>query len=369
MVDLRIAIMTQKLKWIKLLLNNHGCLWIPLMEAIINVGNLNVFLRSNYDVYSVCVNSRFYSDVLKSLYELNKVDINSSETNIRNQFIFYNKFMKLDGRMIFDKELFSAGLWQISDLFKPGGTAIPFCDWKTRGVSKSKYMVWRGLLEKVRAFKSDIKPGEGIRPNRIILLPTNDNIDIQMTTSKELYCKIIKLKREKPKSLEKYENRFSLETEDFENVFVIPRVCVKNNLIKEFQYKVLHRYLPTNDLLYKMKKIESNKCTFCHLYAENITHVLFACICVRDLWNRVERILTYLENNNVKLAGNDVILGYKLRQNPFSNIFVNNIILHVKYFIWKSKLMSVNPSYARLKEFIGCNIIYEQCMEVFYGLM
>ena len=39
MIDLRTMIAVQKLKWVKLFLNNHKCQWIPLMESLIDVKN------------------------------------------------------------------------------------------------------------------------------------------------------------------------------------------------------------------------------------------------------------------------------------------------------------------------------------------
>ena len=61
-------------------------------------------------------------------------------------------------------------------------------------------------------------------------------------------------------------------------MFRVPRVCTRDNILKEFQFKILHRYLPTNDLLFKMEKVNSRKCTFCNLYiafclAKNVNRV------------------------------------------------------------------------------------------------
>ena len=57
--------------------------------------------------------------------------------------------------------------------------------------------------------------------------------------------------------------------EIWKNIYFIPRIIMYNNVSKDLQYKKLHRYLPTNRLLYKMKKIGSDKCNFCGLYLED----------------------------------------------------------------------------------------------------
>jgi hypothetical protein len=50
MIDIQSVNQTQKLKWVKLYLNNHNCLWRCLMEKIVTVENLTVFLRGNFDM-------------------------------------------------------------------------------------------------------------------------------------------------------------------------------------------------------------------------------------------------------------------------------------------------------------------------------
>ena len=109
--------MTQQLKWIVLYLNNHECLWRHSIEANIKVKNLNVFVGSNYDICENLTNSRFYMEDLKSLNNLYNIDQNNSRDNVENQFIFYNKMLKMNKRLVYHEELFSAGLWRVCDMF------------------------------------------------------------------------------------------------------------------------------------------------------------------------------------------------------------------------------------------------------------
>ena len=77
-----------------------------------------------------------------------------------------------------------------------------------------------------------------------------------------------------------------LSSKEIESMFIVPRVCTIDNILKEFQFKILHRYLPTNDLLFKMEKVNSRKCTFYNLYRETILHLFYECYCVRDLFSK-----------------------------------------------------------------------------------
>ena len=48
----------------------------------------------------------------------------------------------------------------------------------------------------------------------------------------------------------------------WEDVYNLPRKVTKLNKLKCFQYKVLHRYLPTNSLLFTYKLNNTNTFTF-----------------------------------------------------------------------------------------------------------
>ncbi len=61
----------------------------------------------------------------------------------------------------------------------------------------------------------------------------------------------------------------------WERYYMLPHLCIINNEIKEMQFKILHRYLATNKLLYDMRKVDSPRCVFCNLHSETICHLFF----------------------------------------------------------------------------------------------
>ena len=50
-----------------------------------------------------------------------------------------------------------------------------------------------------------------------------------------------------------------------EKYYLLPRKVTNNNKLREFQFKILHRYLATNIVLYKMKMTNINTCTLCNI--------------------------------------------------------------------------------------------------------
>ena len=128
-----------------------------------------------------------------------------------------------------------------------------------------------------------------------------------------MYRKLKKLNAETPTAFKKYLEIFpGLSEIGFNNVFVIPDSCTNDNKLKDFQFKILHRYLPTNSLLYIMKRIDSAKCTFCGLYRETIQHLFYDCLNVKSLLFRMQECFSRMSNCRITLSMKDVILGYKL---------------------------------------------------------
>ena len=142
-------------------------------------------------------------EVLKSLNNLYNIDQNNTRANLENQFIFYDKMLKINKRLVFDEELFSAGLWRVCGMFDSNGNLIPFSTWETRGVSGSKFLLWRCLLSKVKTYKINILT-EVIDGSIVVILPTGDMIDMQNISSKELYGKTIKLRTAQPTAISCY---------------------------------------------------------------------------------------------------------------------------------------------------------------------
>ena len=65
---------------------------------------------------------------------------------------------------------------------------------------------------------------------------------------------------------------------------MVPTLCPADNKTKDLQCKIIMRFVPTNKLLYNMKKVNSQTCSFCHVETETIEHLFFNCIHAKDIW-------------------------------------------------------------------------------------
>ena len=75
-----------------------------------------------------------------------------------------------------------------------------------------------------------------------------------------------------------------LSSNEWNNMFLIPRTLPVDNKTQELQYNIIMRFIPTNNLLHKMGKVNSQVCSFCNMEPETIEHLFFNCIYVKNIW-------------------------------------------------------------------------------------
>ena len=91
---------------------------------------------------------------------------------------------------------------------------------------------------------------------------------------KGLVNAIISLPTEK---FSKWEKLLNCEITNWSKYFIILKKSCRNSYLQNFQFKLLHRIIPTNSFLHKIKLKNTNLCTFCKIHDETIEHLFFDC--------------------------------------------------------------------------------------------
>ena len=84
------------------------------------------------------------------------------------------------------------------------------------------------------------------------------------------------------------------------------------------------------------------------------------------MWFYVNNRLNNIESVAVDLTCKDIILGCDIEH---ENCMINNVILNVKMYIWRSKLIDILPTYVKLKEWIYKRTILEKHLELMFEYM
>jgi hypothetical protein len=107
-----------------------------------------------------------------------------------------------------------------------------------------------------------------------------------------IYKKLIKAKGLIPRNsqhkwLQDCDNLDDENAFNWELAYRMAPKCPKSTKLIEFQFKFLHRRIPTNNFLFKIGKKESDNCTFCHRCSETLIHLFWSCHVTSSFWKRV----------------------------------------------------------------------------------
>ena len=116
--------------------------------------------------------------------------------------------------------------------------------------------------------------------------------------------------------------------------------CTKSTTLTEFQFKLLHRRIPTNAFLFKIGGKENDNCTFCNNSSETLIHLFWPCHVTSSFWKSVTDWL----QNALPLIGKYNLLNFTalgLMAEPLSTEYscqLNYFLLLARFHIWQAKM-------------------------------
>ena len=125
----------------------------------------------------------------------------------------------------------------------------------------------------------------------------------------------------------------AIHKEEWVKIYTLYRSLNVDNHTKDLQYKILYRIVPTNKLLYKMRKVNSNMCDFCEIQIDTIEHALWECVVVKSFWLELFQIWNNLNHTDINPCKKNITFG--ILDESMSSI--NCVILYGKKFIQQSK--------------------------------
>lgn len=332
MIDIESTIKAEKVKWIKYYLGDTEGAWRNTMQTSVGVENLTSLLQGNYEISLLHKCGIFYKKVLKYWSEI-KICLTQEPIHTSNQLIFYNKHITANGNMIFSSELFNAGIIHVRDLFMKIGGQIRRANFNPLNLTANTLFLVNSIITSIpRTWKNNIIFEQiSYTPTSI---PIKDEVlEITQCSQKQLKELWISKKEEVPTGQTRYNAEFDINELDWKYIYLRPKLLNFDNKIFETQFKIIHRYILTNRVLFKMKKIPSDQCNFCSLYSQSLHHLFFDCFTVRDFWFSVMRIF------NITVNKQDVLLGNKDLDNQS-----NKILMYANHYIYNCKLNDVLPN-------------------------
>ena len=150
MIDFNIMNKALKVAWIRRLQSRSEASWKIIPDAVLeNLGGISFVSQCNYDVKLLQLNNLpdFYSDILK--YWQNTRSAFQKNTSPRNEIIWNNHNIIIDGKTLFYKSWLEKNILRIEDLLDNDGNFLPFNLFSEKFHLQTPFTLYFGLINSV----------------------------------------------------------------------------------------------------------------------------------------------------------------------------------------------------------------------------
>ena len=340
MINLKYKMMSLKIAWVKRILRDptNTC---PIMDESCKIP-LDLLFKCNVkpqDVMYCFMKTipRFWANVLTSWCEYNykKVEQKSSHAN---EPLWFNSNIRIGKNTIYNKELCEKGVIYIQDLMHMGERFLTFDEILNKFKCKIPFTLYFGIIQAIpKIYKNDILSTKNI-PSQLV-----DKLLYVEKVPKFVYNDMIKTNAPFPtKAFQKFENIFktNMSQEYYTKAFEQLYKFTISTKLRDFQYRLLHNVLVTNEKLSKWGIQDNNLCTFCNNTPETIDHLMLTCPFSKIIWNHVFDTIAESSQCNVMLNDIEKMLGIS---DSILADFYNMICVTVKQYLYLCRCCNMVP--------------------------
>ena len=333
-----------KCTWVKRYCKETAGIWALFFNLYLKPYGYDFIFRCNYCKKDIqTINNVFIRQVLEAWSDV--VFTNPSD-NYGSQIIWNNSYIRVNNDIVMYKNLFQKNVTYVSDFFDDNNLPLTMDRFKQLfKIEAFPFTLYWGLINAI--------PQTWRRSGCIRTLTSNATIDflnktMQSTSvSQFIYKNQLNRLSNPPTSKQKWQGLFNtLTNSDWRRFFTMPHLSVSEARLRYFQFKFLHRIIPTSKLLFSMGKSDSDLCSFCGIATESIEHLFWECSHTASFILDVEGLIL---KKQFCFSKQTFFFGYGNSPNHAYNF----LILHMKYYIFdckrKDRNLSVDDFFFRFK--------------------
>ena len=348
--DIDVLVRSQKLAWVKRMVQNKHASWMQLLYLYLPNMDLGHILKCSIDTQCIAEYiPEFYRQILFAWYECMGNPISSLD--IRRQMLWFNKYIKIDNKALFNESLYTNGLCTLNDILTEDGSFLNYTEFSNKFRVPVNRLYLMGIIHAIpKSWKQSLTecnfPLHVIDNREDPHFMINDQYkNITQIKSRDLYTSLLKKQEVIPTCIKSWNTKLhcNLTIEEWQHIFILPKLTVCDTKVIEMQYKILHRCYATNSMISKWDNTKTENCEACKQKA-NILHNFVTCTLVNQFWEQLK--LKFSEYNIEKawpITANDIIFG-KYKHAKYDRL--NHAIIYAKYYIHRQfvsdKHLSVN---------------------------
>ena len=286
------------------------------------------------------IRNDFWKDILNILYEfrmlLFRKNDNDNDSNFIYQEIWYNSNVKISQEVFRYRLWISKGIRSIYNLISDSGTIMSYQEFCEKYDFNPPFTLFYGLKNAI------LKKWPCLRTDSFeIVLPNyNEYIEIIIKNKEKqvsVYDIFLSSVHSKQEYIDKWCFDMNVDKDEVcrDYINILPFRITKDTKLFWFQYRLLHRIIPTNILLYKMRIKDTTLCSFCNADEETLLHLFYSCNIVQDFWKDFSELITRHTDVPLGLEKETIIFGKQYRKH---NDCINLLLLLAKQFIFTQKI-------------------------------
>ena len=255
--------------------------------------------------------------------------------NFLKQPIWQNLLIRIENKPVFDKNHFSLGISKVKDFVTEQHNSLSHTDFIEKYNCQFQPLKYFGLVSALKQVKNS-----SITQNPTLSIPADSLLTLFLKNAKGTKVVYKKLVRKKTFTPARSQAKWNTTVADWNAAYTLAFKCTKSTTLINFQYRFLHRILPTNSFLTKIGITQDPNCSFWRSTEENLAHLLWHCPNVQKFWATLTEKLNYIDfiprDYSMDIA---VFLGLKSDTSKFF-LPINFWFLLARYYIWGCRTFS-----------------------------
>ena len=311
MVDVEKIVYSFRLRWIGRMVDNTKAMWKNLANYWFNrFGGLDLLLNSDYQNYNVHAMfgknmPLFYVEMIKAWSLIDK-SIFGEKPEVEKNILWYNQNIVFNKNPLFYKEWFQSGIIRLEDImingrFKTVEEIISVLQFRhSKRCAIFDYAKLRQAIPKIWSTQILIHREHDILPLTVPKMKVGKlDKNICDVTSKYFYNVLLQQEGNNSRCCFFWENLIEVNI-PWKKCFERNLVRIKDNKLREFNFKVLYNLLPVKRNLCKWKFEENAKCNACNV-DEDMIHALIRCKLNNRFWIYVSWLVKHVYNLQIDI--------------------------------------------------------------------
>lgn len=337
MIDIYGFLSSLKISWLKRTLtqasmSEHVTLFYPQIMKMYKLGSefIHNLTRS--------ITNMFWCDVFKHYRKLCEKCHVEDIDDFNAEFIFYNKNVTVGHHTVYYPQWVRENIYQICHVLDEDGQYLSYGNFCLKYPNVNiHFLNYRSIIDAIKEYQNKVHVDLSVHYKKRDSKPWN----VVCKGNKTVYCTLTN-SNTIPAGVRKWNNLF--QNLNWKSIFDKCFATTSDNQLRWFQYRILHRLLPTARYLFLRNIVDSPTCSFCENEEETIQHLLWHCDTVATFWNDLQQLIANTCTHLVNFSLHEDLVIFGVRDNFFTNPVLDFIILMGKFFIYKCKFTNNTPT-------------------------